>query len=206
MFTGIVEALGTVAAVAPSGATLRLEVAAGELARSLAQGDSIAIDGVCQTVVERQQDSFTVQAIATTVERTTFGTLQVGALVNLERALAVGQRLGGHLVQGHVDGTGLVVGLERGGEHVLLDVRLPEEAADVTVLRGSIALNGVSLTVSAKPQLDVARVALIPYTWERTNLSRLREGDPVNVEGDMVGRFVVDYLKRIAGGGVEEAS
>jgi riboflavin synthase len=116
--------------------------------------------------------------------------------VNLERALALGDRLGGHLVQGHVDGVGEVTAVERDGEHVLLDVRLPEVVSEVTVLHGSIAMAGVSLTVNAMPEPDVAQVALIPFTWDHTTLRDLRPGDGVNLEGDMLGRFVVDYMKK----------
>jgi riboflavin synthase len=119
----------------------------------------------------------------------------VGRSVNLELALALGERLGGHLVQGHVDGVGTVLSVERTGEHVLLDVSLPPEVMEVTVLHGSIAIDGVSLTVNALPAPDRAQVALIPYTWDHTNLSRLTVGSTVNLEGDMLGRFVVHYLK-----------
>jgi riboflavin synthase len=131
-----------------------------------------------------------------TLGRTTFGTLRPGQPVNLERALALGARLGGHLEQGHVDGVGTVEKITRVGEHVLVDIAVPEAVADVTVLHGSITVVGVSLTVNEIPTDGVLQVALIPHTWSHTNLSELAEGDPVNLEGDMFGKFVVDYLKR----------
>jgi riboflavin synthase len=147
-------------------------------------------------VVERTVAGFVVEAMAPTLARTTFATLLPGMRVNLERALALGDRLGGHLVQGHVDAVGTVEKITRAGEHVLVDIAAPEIVADVTVLHGSITVDGVSLTVNEIPADGVLQVALIPHTWSHTNLSGLAEGDPVNLEGDMFGKFVVEYLKR----------
>jgi riboflavin synthase len=200
MFSGIVEAVGRVRAAQPvdNGCRFRIEA---PFAAELGDGDSVAVEGVCLTTTDRGAGWFEVEAIATTLSRTTLGRLDPGAGVNLERALALGDRLGGHLVQGHVDGVGEVVRVARDGEHVLLDVQLPDAVAEVTVLHGSIAISGVSLTVNAMPRADVAQVALIPFTWDHTTLSGLREGDGVNLEGDMLGRFVVHYLQRTAVGG-----
>jgi riboflavin synthase len=196
MFTGIVTAQGTVTRVELLDDARRMDVEAeAGFLDDAGPGASIAIDGVCTTVVQRRGDSFTVEAIGTTLSRTTFGEYEVGRRVNLEQALGLGERLGGHLVQGHVDGVGRVLSVERTGEHVLLDVSLPPDVAEVTVLHGSIAIDGVSLTVNALPAPDRAQVALIPYTWEVTNMSRLQVGSAVNLEGDMLGRFVVHYLK-----------
>ncbi|HET9986218.1 MAG TPA: riboflavin synthase, partial [Longimicrobiales bacterium] len=188
---------------APTTDGVRLELEAELALDGLGLGDSIALDGVCQTVVALVPGGFAVEAIATTLSRTTLGGFAPGRRVNLERSLALGARLGGHLVQGHVDGVGEVLRIERAGEHVLLDVRMPEVVAEVTVLHGSVAINGVSLTVNRLPAPDVLQVALIPYTWEHTNLSALTPGSPVNLEGDMIGRFVVHHLKRRGTGGVE---
>jgi riboflavin synthase len=198
MFTGIVTAQGTVARVEELNDARRLVFSAPPaFLEGAREGDSIAVDGVCQTVIARTADSFTVEAIGTTLSRTTFGEFESGRTVNLEAALALGERLGGHLVQGHVDGVGRVLSVEHTGEHVLLTVALPPEVAEVTVLHGSIAIDGVSLTVNALPAPGSAQVALIPYTWSHTNLSRLESGSTVNLEGDMLGRFVVHYLKRV---------
>jgi len=202
MFSGIVEEVGIVRDVGPLEGGRRLRIGANGVLGDLKTGDSIAIDGVCQTVVEVDGGGFTVEAIGTTLSRTTFAGLKPGDRVNLERSLAFGARVGGHLVQGHVDAVGRVEAVVRRGEHVLLDVSLPEVVAEVTVLHGSIAINGVSLTVNALPAPDVAQVALIPYTWERTNLSGLVPGAGVNLEGDMLGRFVVNLMKRGTGDGV----
>jgi riboflavin synthase len=182
--------------VEPLAQARRIEIAAPPgYAADLREGDSVAVDGVCQTVIAHSADSFRVEAIGTTLSRTTLGAMAPGRLVNLELALAFGERLGGHLVQGHVDGTGRVLGLDRRDEYVLLDVSLPVDVAEVTVLHGSIAIDGVSLTVNALPGPGRAQVAIIPYTWENTNLRRLDVGAAVNLEGDMLGRFVVHHLK-----------
>ena len=202
MFSGIVEAVGRVEAVEAVDNGRRLRIGT-PFAAELEEGDSIAVEGVCLTATSVTESGFETEAIATTLSRTTLGGLEVGSGVNLERALRLGGRLDGHLVQGHVDGVGEVVGVERDGEHVLLDVRLPEVVGEVTVLHGSISMAGVSLTVNAMPEPDVAQVALIPYTWEHTTLRDLTPGDGVNLEGDMIGRFVVDYMKKRGRGEAE---
>ncbi|MFP4622750.1 MAG: riboflavin synthase [Gemmatimonadota bacterium] len=195
MFSGIVEAVGRIEEVEVVDNGRRFRIVA-PFAGELGQGDSVAVEGVCLTATDVDAESFVVEAIATTLSRTTMGELGEGSSVNLERALALGDRLGGHIVQGHVDAVGEVVAVTREGEHVLLDVRLPEVVSEVTVLHGSIAMAGVSLTVNAMPEADVAQVALIPFTWDHTTLRDLQPGDGVNLEGDMLGRFVVDYMKK----------
>ena len=190
MFTGIVEEVGTVAAVRGAGNGVEMEVRAHAVLEGLAPGDSVSVDGACQTVTRLTGDGFAVQAVATTLERTTFGEFRAGRRVNLERALALGARLGGHLVQGHVDGVGEVLSVRPESELVRIDFTVPREVDEVTVLHGSITLNGVSLTVNALPRPGVVQVSVIPFTGEHTNLSGLREGDRVNVEGDLVGKHV----------------
>jgi riboflavin synthase len=202
MFTGIVEEVGTVRAAEPLDGGRRITVGAGRVLDGLMPGDSIAVNGVCQTVVALTGEAFVVEAIGTTLSRTTLGEFETGRRVNLERPLALGDRLGGHLVQGHVDAVGFVSAIERRGEHVLLDVALPDVIADVAVLHGSIAIDGVSLTINALTADDTVQVALIPHTWNHTTLSTLEIGDGVNVEGDMIGRFVTHWLKRRGGDGV----
>ncbi|MBR9990460.1 MAG: riboflavin synthase [Gemmatimonadetes bacterium] len=201
MFTGIVAAVGEVVSVDPLAQARRIVIAApAGLLDDVRPGDSIAVDGVCQTVVSVDAERFSIDAIGTTLSRTTLAGFSAGRRVNLELALAFGERLGGHLVQGHVDGTGRVLSIERRDEYVLLDVSLPAEVSGVTVLHGSLTIDGVSLTVNALPGADRAQVALIPYTWEHTNLSRLTVGSDVNLEGDMLGRFVVHHLNLRSGG------
>ena len=196
MFTGLIEEVGRLAFVEPTERGLRISIAAERVLQGLQLGDSISIDGVCQTVVALTDRGFIVEAMAPTIARTTFGSLRPNQPMNLERALTLGSRLGGHLVQGHVDGVGTVRSMDHEGEHVLIDIEAPEYVADVTVLHGSIAVNGVSLTVNALPQPNVVQVAIIPHTWEHTNFAQLAPGTLVNLEGDMIGKFVVEYLKR----------
>jgi riboflavin synthase len=196
MFTGIVEEIGKIRRVEPLEEGVRLTIDAERVLEGTRLGDSISVAGVCQTVVELEPDGFSVVAIGTTLSRTTFGEFEAGRPVNLERAMALGERLGGHLVQGHVDGVGEVLVVERVGEHRLVDIRMPDVVADVTVLHGSITVDGVSMTVNALEGGEVAQIAVIPYTWEHTTLSRLEPGSRVNLEGDMLGKFVVHYLGR----------
>lgn len=197
MFTGLVETVGRVLVAEERTHGRKITIDAPVLAPALSIGDSVAIDGVCLTVIAQNSTSFGVEVVAPTLERTTAGEWSPGRALNLERALRADARLGGHFVQGHVDGVGAVAQVRRAGEHVLLEVELPEVVAEVTVLHGSIAIDGVSLTISEMPAGNRVRVALIPHTWSHTNLQRLAERDRVNLEGDLIGRFVVQYLKRI---------
>ncbi|RMH15941.1 MAG: riboflavin synthase [Gemmatimonadetes bacterium] len=196
MFSGIVEAVGRIRTVEPGEGRRTLVVEAPEIARELRPGDSVALDGACHTVVEALDDAFTVHSIGTTLSRTVAAGYRPGSLVNLERALRVGDRLDGHWVQGHVDGVGEVADIRAEGDFHLLDVTLPEVVERVTVLHGSITVNGVSLTVNALPGPGRAQVALIPFTWTHTNLHALRVGDPVNLEGDLIGKYVLKGLTR----------
>jgi riboflavin synthase len=196
LFTGIIEEVGTIVGVRPGGNGVVLSVEARQVLEGLRLGDSIAIDGVCQTVTELGDGGFTVQAVATTLGRTTLGGFREGRRVNLERSLAFGERLGGHLVQGHVDGVGTVLRIVPQQELVLIDFTLPPLVAEVTVLHGSIAVNGVSMTVNALPEPGAAQLSVIPYTWEHTTFADLVVGDGVNLEGDMIGKFVRHMLGR----------
>jgi riboflavin synthase len=196
MFTGLIEEIGRIRDPRPlgNGRAFRIEVET--VLEGLSPGDSVAIDGVCLTATSLYDDSFEVQVVATTLERTALGDYGEGRRVNLERALALGDRLGGHLVQGHVDGVGKVRSVRPVDELVLIDFDLPQEVADVTVLHGSIALNGVSLTVNALPEPGVCGVSIIPFTWSHTALADLRPGDRVNVEADLIGKYVRRLLGR----------
>lgn len=196
MFTGIVEEVGTVEAVESVADKRRIRIAATATLSDLEPGASIAVNGVCQTVVERDDVSFTVEAIPTTLGRTTLGRLAAGDGVNLERPLALGDRLGGHLVQGHVDGVATVRRVDRLGEHTLVDIAVPTDVAQAAVPRGSIAMDGVSLTINDVPAPDVLQVALIPFTLEHTTLSDLVPGSEVNVEGDLVGKMLSRFAEQ----------
>lgn len=195
MFTGIVEEVGRVGAVRPLGGGRRIELEASAVLAGLRPGDSVAVDGVCLTATEITARGLAVDATATTLSRTTLGELAEGRAVNLERAMAADGRFGGHLVQGHVDGVGTVVAIQEDEEQHLVDVALPEEVARATVERGSLAVDGVSMTVAEMPSPTVARLAVIPYTWTHTNFARLRPGSAVNLEADLIGRYVAKHLE-----------
>jgi riboflavin synthase len=202
MFTGLVEETGTILrAEGRADEAVRFEVAAERVLDGLAQGDSVAVDGVCLTAVRVGAASFEVQAIGTTLQRTTLGRRAAGDAVNLERAMKLGARLGGHLVQGHVDAVGTVAGVRHEEGHVLIDVTVPGIVAEATVLHGSIAIDGVSLTVNAFDG-RVVQVALIPHTWQHTTLRRLAPGEEVNLEADLLGKYVAQYMKRTGVRGV----
>ncbi len=189
MFTGIVEAQGTLQASEDHETTRRFVIDAG-LSDQLSLGDSVAVDGACLTVADLLPGAFAVDLIGTTLERTIAGGYAPGARLNLERAMKLGARLDGHLVQGHVDGVGRLERVRQDGEFWRMDVRIPKDVAQTTILHGSITLNGVSLTVSDFVDDDVIQIGIIPFTWEHTNLGSLKAGSPLNVEGDLIGKYV----------------
>ena len=190
MFSGIVEEVGVVRTVTELDGAREVLIGAGAILDDLLPGASVSIDGACHTAVTVHDDGFMVHSIGTTLSRTVSALYAEGTPVNLERSMTLGGRLDGHLVQGHVDGVGKLVSLSEKGEYRLLDFRVPAQIAAQTILHGSIAINGVSLTVNAFPESDICQIGVIPFTWEHTNLGRLRPGDPVNVEGDMIGKYV----------------
>ena len=189
MFTGIIQEVGTVVERNPLEGAVAFRVRAPALAADLAESESVNVDGVCHTVTGCEEGAFRCVSVIATLERTTFGELDVGRRVNLERALRAGDPLGGHLVQGHVDGVGVVETLEHLGETVRLRVRLPGDIAALSVPRGSLAVDGVSMTLS-RLDGEVAEMAIIPYTWTHTALDRLRAGERVNLEADLIGKYV----------------
>jgi riboflavin synthase len=205
MFTGIVEAVGRLSGIEDLEGTRRFWVEAPSLAPGLRVGDSVAVDGACLTVVTPETGRFAVDVIVTTLARTVAGSYREGSRVNLERALALGGRIDGHLVQGHVDGVGRLEHCAVQGDSWLMDFRLPPDVAALTVDRGSVAINGVSLTVSDMRSTDVCRIGVIPHTRAHTNLGDLREGDAVNVEGDLIGKYVGKVLAE-RGQGSREAT
>ncbi len=193
MFTGIVEEVGVVRQAARIGGGVRITVAAGVVLEELEIGASIALDGVCQTVVRRSARTFTVEAVGETLAKTTLGRLRAGRRVNLERALKLGDRLGGHIVQGHVNGTGRICGRTEAGGHFLLEVEVPGELGRYIVEEGSIAVDGVSLTVARLRGRRVG-IRVVPHTAARTTLGAGGIGEPVNIEVDVLGRYVERLL------------
>jgi len=189
MFTGLVEEVGALAAVTPTERGARLRVAAPLAASDMAVGDSVCVDGACLTAVAVDPAELEVEAVAETLRRTTLGLRRPGHRVNLERALRVGDRLGGHIVQGHVDGTAEVLGSEREGDSIVLTVGTPADLLPYVVEKGSVALDGVSLTVAAV-QPESFSVALIPHTLDATTLGPDRVGDRLNIEVDALAKYV----------------
>jgi len=189
MFTGIVEAIGTVAAVEDHGASSRFVLTAPHLGTDIARGESIAIDGVCLTVAAHEDSGWVFDVMRITEETTTLGDLKAGARVNLERATRADGRLGGHIMQGHVDGVATLASLDSQPEWEDLTFTVPRELLRYVVLKGSISLNGVSLTV-AQIRDDAVTVSLIPTTLAETTLGELVIGDRVNVEVDVIAKYV----------------
>ena len=189
MFTGIVEEVGTVARVTPGARAAILRIKAGVVTRDLALGDSVAVNGCCLTVVAHDAAAFSVEAVHETLERSTAGALGAGDRVNLERALAVGGRLGGHIVSGHVDGVGRVERVEADGDARLFTISAPAEVMRYVVHKGSIAVDGISLTVT-RAEAGSFTISVIPHTVASTTLAERRAGDAVNLESDVIGRYV----------------
>jgi len=194
MFTGIVGAVGRVAkATRETGNGKRTEGLALTIQspyRGVKKGESIAVNGACLTVEKVVKGGFTVHAVATTLGRTLIGDWRKGQPVNLERALRAGDRLGGHFVQGHVDGVGTVEQVAESGDVFLVDIRVPRDVEETTVLHGAITVDGVSLTVNALPGAGVVQVSLVPFTREHTTLGRVAVGDRVHIEADVLGKYV----------------
>lgn len=197
MFTGLVEELGTIAAVVPQGAAVELSLHAPLVASDAAIGDSIAVNGCCLTVVRREEDVLTFEAGSETLSRTNLGKLQPGSRVNLERSLKVGDRLGGHYVSGHIDGLGALDDRREEGPWAFLWFRLSRELSRQLAPKGSIAIDGVSLTV-VEVTNERFSVALIPHTLAVTTLGALKPGDAVNLETDLLAKYVqrqLEFLK-----------
>jgi len=199
MFTGIIEEVGAVSR--RSGADLT--ILAKTVLDGTKTGDSICVDGTCLTVAALLSEGFVVQVSPETFARTTLGRLRVGHAVNLERAMALGARLGGHLVLGHVDGVGQVDSVKDQGDFQLWRFRAPDEVAKYLVPKGSISIDGISLTV-VEPRGAEFSVAVIPATLRSTTLSARRPGDPVNMEADIIGKHVYHYVKEGRGGLTQE--
>ncbi len=194
MFTGLIQQAGRMQGLERSGGGWRLAIRCQPWPDPLVVGESMAVQGACLTLVETRPDGFVADLLDETLSRTALRHLQPGARVNLERALRLGDRLGGHLVSGHVDETGRVADIARHGRDIGLTVACSRALARMTVMKGSIAIDGVSLTVTALGRESVA-VEIIPHTWEATSLGERQPGDPVNLEADLIGKHVARMLE-----------
>jgi len=200
MFTGIVETVGRVLSVERDGELVRILIEAPQIAEGVRVGDSVAVNGTCLTITRSNARSLAFDAVRETIERTALGVLAEGSRVNLERAMRADARFDGHIVQGHVDATGRVRSVERQGADVRLAVETSEAFAAELVPKGSVTIDGVSLTVVNVGE-DGFDVALIPHTLAVTTLGERKPGDPVNLEADILGKYVKRHLERIVGPG-----
>jgi riboflavin synthase len=194
MFTGLVEDIGTVTALHSAGKAAKLSVHCALASKAVRIGDSIAVNGACLTVESIGADSLSFHSLRETLTRTNLGDCRVGSRVNLERALRLGDPLGGHFVSGHVDCSSAVKRIGQEGDDLILDVALPASMRELVIMKGSIAINGVSLTIS-RLEDDLFGVSIIPHTWTHTNLQNLKVGDKVNLEFDMIGRYILRHLE-----------
>jgi riboflavin synthase len=189
MFTGIIEELGTLSSFDKNAGGARMTVRAELVVGDAGEGDSISVNGVCLTALDITPSSFSADLSQETLDRTTLGNLKQGSRVNLERAVTPSTRLGGHIVQGHVDGRGTFVSAEKSGDFWTVRIGFPKEMAKYLVYKGSVCVEGISLTVAALAD-DHFDIAIIPKTWELTNLSTLQPGDGVNLEADVIAKYV----------------
>src|SRR5215813_6295378 len=193
MFTGIIEELGSVRSIEERGENARIVIDAKTVTEGTHHGDSIAVNGVCLTALDIHHDSFAADVSRETLLRSTLGSLKPGVPVNLERAVTPETRLGGHIVQGHVDARGQFVSVEDLGESWTVRISYPREVARYLVFKGSVAVEGISLTIANMTD-EYFEIAIIPKTWELTNLSHLNPGDSVNLEVDVIGKYVERLL------------
>jgi riboflavin synthase len=196
MFTGLVEEVGEIAALSESSEFRTIRVRARLVLEDMRSGSSIAVNGVCLTATRAGAGAFTADLSHETLARTTLGALVPGTLVNLERPMRADGRFGGHIVQGHVDGIGRIHRFERQGDNWNLEIVYPASGAGYIVEKGSIAVNGISLTVAGLGRTGTFSVAVIPYTFENTNLKAAKAGDPVNLEFDIVAKYVENLCRR----------
>ena len=197
MFTGLIQAVGQVAAIEHQESSARLEISSTEIAAQISQGDSVSVNGVCLTVVSFDQSKFAVDVMVQTLNLTSTGSLKVGSAVNLELATRTADRLGGHIVQGHVDGVAKVVSISADSQWTRMDISIPKSLMKYVVAQGSICVEGVSLTVGElNDPADQISVWLIPETLANTNLSQKQVGDQLNIEVDVLAKYVERLIAR----------
>ncbi|OGU10486.1 MAG: riboflavin synthase subunit alpha [Ignavibacteria bacterium GWB2_35_12] len=189
MFTGIIEEIGKIKALKPISGSIRITIDANIVTKYLKIDDSVSLNGACQTVIQKSDTEFTVEAVEETLRKSTLGKFRPGKMINLERAMRLGDRLGGHLVQGHIDCIGKVQTIQNEGTGKLLWIEFPPEFSKYVVPLGSICIDGVSLTV-AKKENHRFMVSIIPHTWKMTTFNELRVGSEVNLEFDIIGKYI----------------
>lgn len=193
MFTGLIEEIGRIEKITPIAGGISLQINADMVMEDISINDSICVDGVCLTVTKILNSGFWVDAVGATLDKTTFAQAKSAALVNLERSVRLNDRLGGHLVQGHINGVGSIFEIEKLGENYLLKVIIPDELEKYLIKEGSIAINGISLTI-ADIMNNIISISIIPHTWEKTTLKYKQVNDKVNVEIDIFAKYVEKLL------------
>jgi len=195
MFTGIIEEIGKIEGITPIAGGITIRIHSDKIIEDVAVNDSVCIDGVCLTVTNKSKNTFLVDAVGATLEKTTFHNIRADAFVNLERSVRLSDRLGGHLVQGHVNGIGIISEIKKLGENYLVKIIVPEDLEKYLIKEGSIAINGISLTITNLNRNEIS-ISVIPHTWQNTNLKDKEVNDKVNVEIDILAKYVEKLLTR----------
>lgn len=195
MFTGIIEEIGIVEKITPISGGITIKIKAEKILDDIAVNDSVCIDGVCLTVIKFDKNSFWADAVGATLEKTTFNKVKAETLVNLERSVKLSDRLGGHLVQGHVNGIGTISEIKKLGENYLVKILIPDELDKYLIKEGSIAINGISLTIADLDSNEIS-ISVIPHTWQNTNLKDKKVNEKVNVEIDILAKYVEKLLAK----------
>lgn len=195
MFTGIIEEIGVVEKITPISGGITIKIKAEKILDDIAVNDSVCIDGVCLTVIKFDKNSFWADAVGATLEKTTFNKVKAETSVNLERSVKLSDRLGGHLVQGHVNGIGTISEIKKLGENYLVKILIPDELEKYLIKEGSIAINGISLTIADLDSNEIS-ISVIPHTWQNTNLKDKKVNDKVNVEIDILAKYVEKLLAK----------
>jgi len=200
MFTGLIEEIGQITRIDPIAGGKKIRVLASKILDDIKVDDSIAINGVCLTATKIEQDGFWADAVGETLNKTTLVNMRVGAQVNVERALKLSDRLGGHLVQGHVNGIATITQINKLGENYFLEINIPRELTKYTIDEGSISIDGISLTIAKLNDTKVG-VSVIPHTWAASNLKDKKVGDLVNIETDVLAKYIEKLLMNKSGNG-----
>jgi riboflavin synthase len=195
MFTGIIEEIGKISSINPIAGGMRIKISSGKILEDVSVNDSVCVNGVCLTAIKVEDDGFWVDAVGTTLEKTTFSKIQLSAPVNLERSLKLNDRLGGHFVQGHTNGTGTILQINKLGENYFLKIKVDENLEKYLIEEGSIAIDGVSLTIAELEGSKVG-ISLIPHTWQNTLVQFYKIGDKVNIETDVLAKYIDKLVKR----------
>ncbi|MCX7797800.1 MAG: riboflavin synthase [Melioribacter sp.] len=195
MFSGIIEEIGKIEKIDSINGGIKLTISANKILDDAKIGDSISVNGVCLTITSMNKNCFTVDAVGETLNKTTFKSVKSRSYVNLERAIKFNERIGGHLIQGHVNSTGKITQLRKIGENYLLEIEVPKNLMQYIIKEGSIAIDGISLTV-ADIYNNLIRISIIPHTWQNTTLKYKKENDIVNIEVDYIAKYIENFIKR----------